>query len=48
MPVNLEPPGRLDPVAGIRAGVTSLGVRDAPRDDLCVLAIAEGASMLSE
>jgi glutamate N-acetyltransferase/amino-acid N-acetyltransferase len=45
MPVNLESPERLEPVAGIRVGTTALGVRSEPRDDLTLFEIAPGAAL---
>ncbi len=45
MPVNLSAPEALAPVPGIRLGTVSLGVRSEPRHDLCVMEIAEGATV---
>ena len=47
MPVNLPPldPAQLQPVAGVRWGVTEAGVRKAQRKDLSVMLLDEGASV---
>ena len=47
MPVNLPPfdPAQLQPVAGVRWGVTEAGVRKANRKDLSVMLLDEGASV---
>ncbi|MFM8576023.1 MAG: bifunctional ornithine acetyltransferase/N-acetylglutamate synthase, partial [Limnohabitans sp.] len=47
MPVNLPPidPAQLQPVAGVRWGVTEAGVRKAHRKDLSVMLLEEGASV---
>ncbi|MFM8866317.1 MAG: bifunctional ornithine acetyltransferase/N-acetylglutamate synthase, partial [Limnohabitans sp.] len=47
MPVNLPPfdPAQLQPVAGVRWGVTEAGVRKANRKDLSVKLLDEGASV---
>lgn len=44
MPVNYETPGAsaLQPVAGVRLGVTAAGMRKAEHDDLTVLLLDEG------
>ncbi len=45
MPVNLTPPapGSLEPIKGIRLGITEAGVRKAKRKDLLVMTLPEGA-----
>ena len=47
MPVNLPPldPAQLQPVAGVRWGITEAGVRKAQRKDLSVMLLDEGASV---
>ena len=47
MPVNLPPidPAQLQPVAGVRWGVTEAGVRKAHRKDLSVMLLEQGASV---
>ena len=45
MPVNLEAPQQLLPVAGVRVGTASLGQRKQPRHDLTVMWFNEGASV---
>ncbi len=47
MPVNLPPidPAQLQPVAGVRWGVTEAGVRKAKRKDVSVMLLDEGASV---
>jgi glutamate N-acetyltransferase/amino-acid N-acetyltransferase len=42
--VDLSAPARLDPVAGVAVGSVSLGVREAPRDDLTLLLLAPGTA----
>ena len=48
MPVNLPPldPAQLQPVAGVRWGITEAGVRKAQRKDLSVMLLDEGASVV--
>ena len=47
MPVNLSPPhpSSLHPIAGVRIGVTSAGVRKVGRQDLTVVLLDEGAAV---
>jgi glutamate N-acetyltransferase/amino-acid N-acetyltransferase len=47
MPVHLFPPvaAALQPIAGVRIGVTQAGIRKADRKDLTVVLIDEGASV---
>ena len=47
MPVNLTPPhpSSLHPIAGVRIGVTSAGVRKVGRQDLTVVLLDEGAAV---
>ncbi len=45
MPVNLQAPQSLSPVAGLRLATASLGVREEPRHDLCVMEIAGGSTV---
>lgn len=47
MPVNLSAPNpsELQPIAGVRIGVTEAGVRKANRKDLTVVLLDEGASV---
>ena len=47
MPVNLPllDPAQLQPVAGVRWGITEAGVRKAQRKDLSVMLLDEGASV---
>ena len=45
MPVNLNPPSALHPVAGLRLGAASAGIKKSGRRDLVIIEIGEGATV---
>ncbi len=45
MAVNLQPPGELAPVAGVRLAVAQAGIRYQQRDDLVLLDLAPGSQV---